>query len=327
MAVPTSVEEAYQRVQPALVALAGYVESTLRPWCDDNDYLYRGRIKESESLSEKLETGRFERWSMLDDLFACTIVIPTPKHEDGVLAFVQQAFQQEELRRRNSTKKAPEVFRFDTTRFIARVKPTAMAAGMPAGVDAIKFEIQIPTVFEHAWSVVTHDVVYKADVVDWRRARLAAQLKAAIEQIELVVAGFEENIDFVPRSEDPEVDALQRVVETFDALYSEGMIPEELRPKSWSRFAENVYRLVRSYSSRSQAPARTVELAATVDAYLRTNNSLADLRSGSLFQAVLGFVNSGVVPNGNINRYIIVGSSELRDVHQVTNIPQPFIFD
>jgi hypothetical protein len=198
---------------------------------------------------------------------------------------------------------------------------------MPAGSDAIQFEVQIPSVFEHAWSVVTHDVVYKADVVDWRRARLAAQLKGAVEQIELIVAGFEENIDFVPKSEDPEIDAIQAVVETFQALHSEGYISEELRPKSWSRFAENVYRLVRSYSSRAQAPARLVELSAAADTYLRANNTLADIHSGSLFQAILGFVNSKAVPNGRLDGYVVVGSSELRDVHEVASIPRPFIFD
>ena len=127
MAVPSSVEEAYQRVRPALVALAEYVESTLRPWCDENNYLYHGRIKDPESLSAKLETGRYESWSMLDDLFACTLVVPTPKHEEAAIALLDEAFQRVELRSRNSTEKAPETFRFDSTRVIGRVKTSAMS--------------------------------------------------------------------------------------------------------------------------------------------------------------------------------------------------------
>jgi ppGpp synthetase/RelA/SpoT-type nucleotidyltranferase len=326
MAVPSSVEEAYRRIEPALTALARYVRSTLRPWCDERDYLYQDRVKRLDSLAEKLETGRYERWSELDDLFACTIVIPTPTHEAAVIAFLEKAFQATELRRRNSTMKAPEVFRFDSTRFIGRVNIMGLSE-LPPGAEEIRFEIQIPTVFEHAWSVVTHDLAYKADDADWRRARLAAQLKAAVEQIELVIAGFEGNIDFVAQSAYPEVDARQRVVETFKTLRSDGFVSGELEPSSWSRFADNVYALVGSYSSRYQTPTRVVDLCDAVDRHLRKHDPLGDLHSGSLFQAVVGLIYSDVVLNANFDAYVIVDSSELHDIHSVATVPRPFVFD
>ena len=326
MAVPSSIETAYLQVVPSITSLARYVGSTLRPWCEVRNYLYRDRLKGLDSVAEKLETGRYKRWSDLDDLFACTIVVPTTAHEGTVLEFLDSVFIRAELRARNSTVKAPEVFRFDSTRFIGYVQPTGNSELAP-GADAIKFEVQVPTIFEHAWSVVTHDLAYKADDADWRRARLAAQLKSAVEQIELIVAGFEANIDFVAASAFPETDVKQEIVNRFKQLQREGKVSAELVPTSWSRFANNVYALVRSYSSRYQAPNRAMQLCEAVERYLRADNPLADIHSGSLFQAVLGVVHSGAIPNANLDDFVVVESSELRDVHGVDAVSKAFVFD
>ena len=77
----------------------------------------------------------------------------------------------------------------DASRFYGRLRPSA--AERDPRIDGIQFEIQVQTAFEHAWVAVTHDGVYKGGVVDWRRQRLAASLKAAVEQIDLMVVGFE----------------------------------------------------------------------------------------------------------------------------------------
>lgn len=146
MAVPSSVAEAYSQVEPALLALRRYVGATLRPWCESKDYLYRERVKGMDSVSEKIETGRYARWSELDDLFGCTVVIPTVTHEERVLAFLEEAFERVELRQRNSTAKAPDVFRFDWSRVICRVSGTA-ALELPPGTEGLLFEVQVPTVF------------------------------------------------------------------------------------------------------------------------------------------------------------------------------------
>lgn len=179
----------------------------------------------------------------------------------------------------------------------------------------------------HAWSVVTHDLVYKADEIDWRRARLAAHLKASVEQIELVIAGFEQTIEFVPKSSFPAVEGKSQIVEVFRQLYHEGFVTEELRPTSWSRFAENVYSLVSSYSNRYQTPHRVAELCSAVEHHVRTDDPWRDLHSGSLFQALLGLIYRGVIPNGRLDSYVIVDSSELRDVHGVRSLSRPFRFD
>ncbi len=326
MAVPTAVIRAYSLSETALLALARYVNATLAPWCDERGYALLVRVKTVVSVSEKLESGRFRRWSEVDDLLACSIVVPTAAHEEAVREFLDRVFVRVGVKDRNSSPKPPDVFRFDSTRYTATVSENG-ARGLPPGAEALRFEVQIRTVFEHAWSVVTHDLVYKADDVDWRRLRLGAYLKAVVEQIDNMVAGFESNIDFVMPGRDAGTEARQRVVEVFKRLLEDGAITAELAPESWRRFADNVYALVASYSPRPDTARRVKELCVAVDAHLRGTSLAADFHSGSLFQAVVGLIVAGIVPSASVSRFTVVESSELRDLYGVGTVPKAFIFD
>ena len=181
MIVPASVLQKHKYVRPYLEKLGQHVRDVVGGYCDRKGYAYAGRAKSSESLAEKIETGRYAKWSDLDDLFACTIVIPTLTDEPEVLEFLRQAFTEDRLERRGSTLKDPAVFRFDTTRFIGCLGPSEIERN-PV-LATMKFEVQVRTAFEHAWSVTTHALTYKAGQVNWRHLRLAAQLRSAIEQL------------------------------------------------------------------------------------------------------------------------------------------------
>lgn len=323
MGVPTAINERHLNELSAVRALAEMAKASVQTWCADRNYLFSSRVKSVESLSEKLESGRYGAWTSIDDRFACTVVVPTTTHEPEVIAFLDAVFERVELRTRNSTKKPPEVFRFDSTRWVGRLRPLVGEAVAP-GAGAIQFEVQIQTVFEHAWGVVTHDLVYKSDSIDWRKARLAAQLKAAVEQIELTIAMFEASIEFMPQSEHPETDEKVQLVTELQRLVSEGRLTAELAPQSWSRLADNVNSLVRSYARRGSEPHALRRLRQDLVAFLETDDEFIDLRSGSLFQLILGFVGRGSVPHANLDNFTIVESSELKDFHGLANIPRPF---
>jgi hypothetical protein len=247
--------------------------------------------------------------------------------DEEVLKFLQEAFEEVEVRKRNSTRKPPEVFRFDSTRFIGRIR-SQVGLDLVPGADAVAFEIQVPSSFEYAWQVVTHDLVYKSADIDWRKARLAAQLKAAVEQIELVIAGFQSNISFVPESPFPEFETKQRVITAFKELIDDGTISRSLAPHRWSRFGDNVYELVRSYSKNAYVVPQNVDrLLEAVSSHLRETGSVRDLMSGSLHQVVVGCINTGVVGgSATLEKFVIVDSSELRDFHGVHAIPKTFDF-
>jgi ppGpp synthetase/RelA/SpoT-type nucleotidyltranferase len=325
MPVPSRVEEVYYEARPAIEAVSRYVSSTIRPWCDRNDFLFSGRLKTLDSLAEKLESGRYERWSDLDDLYGCTVVVPTAAREGAVLDFLRRVFEEVELRRRNSTKKAPEVFRFDSTRFIGKLRVTE-GLDLPPGVSSVRFEVQVPSAFEHAWAVVTHDLVYKSPDMDWRKARLAAQLKAGVEQIELIIAGFQANLDFVAQSSYPETDAKQQIIDVFQEMMTDETVSSALAPQSWSRFADNVYRLI-SLSLRGNTSYRMTEILAEMKRDLVENGAASGIMSGSLFQVVLGCVARGVAKGVSLKNFPVIDSPELRDFYRVERIPESLVFD
>jgi hypothetical protein len=92
-------------------------KETLLNFCDNKGYAFTSRIKRVESLAEKIETGRFKKWSDLDDLFACTVIIPTLLHEKEVIEFCKSAFEIIRTVKRGQNKKSPDTFRFDSTRY------------------------------------------------------------------------------------------------------------------------------------------------------------------------------------------------------------------
>jgi ppGpp synthetase/RelA/SpoT-type nucleotidyltranferase len=234
------------------VALEGYldfartrVRDTISRYCEDQGYAFVSRIKTLASLSEKIESGRFEKWSDLDDLIACAIVVPTLADEQGVLDFLEQAFEKIAVKRRGSAKKSPEVFRFDTTRFVGKLhRPEDIASDEPA--YQIVFEIQVRSAFEHAWVVTTHALTYKAEEVAWSRLRLTAQLKASVEQLDILVLGFEQSSAQITSNVWPETQAKADLTRFFKTKFDTGEIPEELSPKDWTRFGDNIYGMVRA---------------------------------------------------------------------------------
>ncbi|WP_214109723.1 hypothetical protein [Acrocarpospora catenulata] len=326
MPAPESVRRAYQQVRPLFESVQLYVSQTLQSYCRSNDYLFFDRIKGLESLAEKIESGRYKAWSEIDDIYACSVVIPTVRHEVAVLEKLDSVFDRHAIRSRMTAKKAPDVFRFDTTRYYGRLKQEA-ASGRPAGVADIVFEIQLPTVFQYAWAKATHDLVYKGDAANWRKQRIAAQLKAAVETIELTLEAFDHIAAAVPESSWPEIEARAQIVAQFKELIEDGTVRQELEPISWTKLADNVFALVESYTgNRNARPAAIRKLLDEISAYLRDPRTPTCPTSGSLFQLIVGHV--GKSKNvGSLSKYIVVRSEELETLYGLTDIPQEFSFD
>jgi hypothetical protein len=312
-------------MDPVLRQLEAAVTASLLNFCDRKKYQFSSRTKSLESMSEKLETGRYSTLSVLDDLLACTIVIPTIAHEPGVLAFLRGVLTQTGLRSRSGTQKAPDVFRFDATRFYGRFSPPPNS-GYDARVGWLTVEVQIHTAFEHAWVVVTHDLTFKSPEVDWRRLRLAAQLKAAVEQLDLMVNTFEETAVAVAPSHHAYTDRLATIVARCRKMVDAGMIAKTLEPGSWSRFAENVDSLVGSYTTRrDERSAATESLLDAIEAAVSASGYVPPV-GGSLFQLVIGVVSSSVGSVG-LENFPIIDGDELRNVHSVRDIPNPLNLD
>lgn len=290
MIVPLMVRQLFDGANPYVVELSRRVTETVLSYCCDEGYAFSSRPKTIESVAEKIETGRFKRWADIDDLFACTVVIPTLIEESKVLEFLGRAFRTGSVRSRHATRKAPEVFRFEATRFVGYLHQPE-GTGPEEPLFALPFEVQIRSAFEHAWSATTHKLVYKSPHVDWRRLRLAAQLKAAVEQLDALVLAFDESAEHIESHHWPEIATRTKIISFYTKQVEEGRIPREIAPKDWSRFAENVWNLLRATKQRvhpDDMEALADKALGIIQSELATMSVEQVPRSISIFQFTLG---------------------------------------
>ena len=282
--IPSELTQKFTSIAPFLRELKNYVFNTISPFAETHGLPFYGRVKKIESLAEKIETGRYRKFSDLDDLVAFTLIIPTATHEQTVLDFCQRSFNVIRIRSKENTEKLPDQFRFDSTRVIATVKPPAgVEAGQPSFFN-ILFEIQVRTAFEHAWSVATHDLVYKGSLANWKCLRLAAQLKAVSESLDASVASFDELAKGIVESPSRHISERNLVCSFLLELFQRSVVPAEIRPLSISRTAENIVTVVKSIRPRQEVQ--------NVVSFL--NDRLRELDrvpvSTTLYQLLLGII-------------------------------------
>jgi len=321
--IPQTIKRKYDQLLPLVTALSDKVSQAVLNYCNKKGFAYTGRIKTLESFSEKIDTGRFSSLENMNDLFACTIIIPTLNDEEQVLEFLKDTFEERSVRLRGSTKKHPEQFRFDATRFYGTyLFPEAF---YPDALEKkIIFEVQIRTAFEHAWSVATHALTYKSDQIDWRLLRLTAQLKAAVEQLDSLIRDFEQSSKSIIAHEWPELESKQRLLNYFLSLANKH-IAKESCPKNWSRFIDSVYSLLGASNGRRKHEVQssidpTIE---AVNARLTTMNIDSFPLSVSLFQFTAAtLIDAGII-RWPLYEYYLTITSEMEELYPKCKEVQP----
>jgi len=123
--VPDEVRRLYQADLPSLEMVADRVRDIVSSYCGNTGFAYVSRpqpVKTLAAAAEKLETGRYARWSELDDLVACSIIIPTRAFESEVLEFLRGRFREYQTKSQRETSQDPSTFRFGATRFVGGLK-------------------------------------------------------------------------------------------------------------------------------------------------------------------------------------------------------------
>jgi ppGpp synthetase/RelA/SpoT-type nucleotidyltranferase len=300
MIYPSILERKYNEYYPFLEETAKQVKSILVNFCEVNGYAFSSRIKTIESLAEKIETGRFKSWSNLDDLFACTIIIPNLLHEKEVTKFCKDIFQIEKTTKRGQNPKSPDTFKFDSTRIYAKLRRSEEISNSELlNIYDITFEIQIKSAFEHAWSVSTHNLVYKNDEIDWKKLRLAAQIKANVEQLDTLILAFEQMSNIITECDDSDLKIKRNLSIEINKLFESNKIPAELRPKDMNRFCDNLCRLFPLENRKHKIAASIQAITQEIDA--TSNNKIP--RSISLFQYFLAVLIENNIVEFPIQKY------------------------
>ncbi len=201
---------------------------------------YISRVKGLESFALKLETGRFSNPNMLEDFFACTLVVENLDQINKATTLIRNNFDVTSQKPKSSrmTHKEPFSFQFDDLRLYAQLKHPDYLP--PEPISKISFEIQIKTFLQHAWGLATHDLIYKADEINWPKERIAFQIKAMLEQAEVTISGVNNLISLPEVSKDNYETAEQKKILKF----YQDFFPKDELPKDIVRLCKNTKELL-----------------------------------------------------------------------------------
>lgn len=190
MKITNSISKIYFEQKPLAEKLQKQVDTLIRSKKKETWHYY-SRIKSEESFALKLETGRVKTPSKMEDYFAGTLVVENINEIKNAIELVNSLF---EINNRkppadNFTHKESSSFAFDDLRLYVSIKKVEYLP--PGSLSDIIFEIQIKTFLQHAWSIATHDLIYKSDTVSWPKERVAYQVKAMLEQAEISISGVD----------------------------------------------------------------------------------------------------------------------------------------
>ena len=112
-------------------------------------------------------------------------------------------------------------------------------AGFTHILRGVVFEVQIKTILQHAWSLATHDLIYKTDTVSWPLERIAYQVKAMLEHAEVAIAEANE-LARTPAvaKRDPHTTALLFLIGEIKRTWSNDRLPTDIK-----RLAETILKV------------------------------------------------------------------------------------
>lgn len=203
---------------------------------------FEQRLKAEETFAGKVEAGLATNPAALEDFLACVLVVPNLEDVAKAEHLVREHFEVIERRPRyaHSTVKNSADFAFDDVRLYLRYP--ADDALPPQKSDNVVFELQVRTFLQHAWSVSTHDTVYKSDSVSWARERVANQVKAMLEHAEVAIDALTElEIHDPINLSHKKYDNLNLIIETLSGNWDADALPTDLK-----RLAGGVLKLLQA---------------------------------------------------------------------------------
>lgn len=247
MKIDAALREIYVSQRRDNIRLLELVEPTLKKAVKSRWHLEH-RIKTDESFALKVETGRVSDPNRLEDFLGFLVVVPNLTDVQEAERQILDRFNLTTRRppRTANTRKSSDSFAFDDLRLYVTRSPSDFSE--PTRFDKIVFEIQIRTFLQHAWSVSTHDTVYKSDSVSWRRERISFQVRAVLEQAEMTTSSLLllESTESLPQSSD-NYDEINDIIRVLKLHWHPSLLPTDVK-----RLAETAQKLLKSVKCQYQ---------------------------------------------------------------------------
>ena len=194
MKIVTSIRDIFEDRKPLYEQLKQEVDGFFSANKKEK-WHYESRIKTLNSFTLKAETGRFDKISELEDFFGACLVVENSSSVASAVKLIQGKFKIEHKRpkKQEYTHKEPDSFIFDDLRLYLVIPENPDRR--PKGIEGVIFELQLKTYLQHAWSIATHQLIYKGENLSWASNRIAFQVKAMLEHAELSIMEFDKLAD------------------------------------------------------------------------------------------------------------------------------------
>ena len=146
------------------------------------------------------------------------------------------------------TSKSAHDFYFDDLKLYVYQRPEEN--GPPNKFDKIIFEVQIKTIFQQAWTDATHQFVYKSGSVSWARERIAYQIRAILEQADIMLmlsntSGINKFPTLAKRHEKTAM--IEVLINQIKDIWDETQLPADKK-----RLANNIFELINRIGCRDE---------------------------------------------------------------------------
>lgn len=227
MLIPASFQAAYAQERQLVDEVAKEAGLRLRSLCADRHWLFDERVKDAESVLAKLQLGVPFSIRDVHDFYGAMVVVPTQSQLAEASLAVSAAFAKAiEHTDRNFD---PLKFPYDDLHLLVQLQPSPR---LTDPINSRRFEVQIRTGLQYAWWWATHDTVYKGGTPDWRVLRMASEIRANLELMDVLLADLPAAAEMHVIKDSTPGPATTAILEWVDYW------PNRQRPVDLRRFAE-----------------------------------------------------------------------------------------
>lgn len=149
-------------------SLAPSVESNIKNVLSRNSIEYFSvthRVKTIDSILEKIERKKYkDPKKHLTDISGIRIITFFENDIENVLKIIKECFDISEENSSNKTDSlSTDKIGYRSHHFVAKLGKNRSSSPEYADISDLYFEIQVRTVLQHAWAVISHDRPYKFD--------------------------------------------------------------------------------------------------------------------------------------------------------------------
>lgn len=196
--------QAYEQVHPVYEEFAQLITTILNKAVEELGYLaiVQARAKKVNSFAGKIisKDKYLDPLNDVTDLCGARVILHFQSQVADVCRFIRENFAIDEANSLDhGAKLRVNEFGYRSTHYIITPKKEQIAGiAVDEKFRSLKAEIQVRTLAEHIWADISHDRIYKTDLVipeEWKRE--AARLSALLENADKTFASISQAIDAV----------------------------------------------------------------------------------------------------------------------------------